>query len=410
MVNPTYLAPGVHNFTTINVPAGVTVYVAGPGPASGTLDLHATGPIVIDGTIDLSGAPGTQNSISSMSTQTGRAGGGGYTGEPTVTAAPSAACQFIAGNPGQLGAATAGSAGSCNVLSTTMCVGQTDPTALVFTAPVATFGGGAGVFTGFRAYGSGGGGLAGGAPGALCAPFAGEVDCSGPSGGGGAVAGQGGQAGPAVYNGTAGTSGATQCMGLQPNVPPACVGGGGGGSIGAKAAADLAVLTTFQTGSGGGGGSADYLNRPVFGGTSGGGGAGGALRLATPATITIGGQLLVNGGSGGDANIGTGANTGCDPQPGAAGGGGSGGLIYLSAPSVTVSGGATLSAAGGSGGAGSEFATGGAGGNGGLGRIRLSVTPATCSLSGSFNPPLAGGCAPTGGGQAGRTYIGVYPN
>ena len=100
IVNPTYLSPGVHSYTTINVPAGVTVYVGGAGALSGTLDLHATGAIEIDGTIDVSGGPGTQNTITSQSTESGRAGGGGFTGEPYQTAALSAACQFVRGQPG----------------------------------------------------------------------------------------------------------------------------------------------------------------------------------------------------------------------------------------------------------------------------------------------------------------------
>ncbi|APR78421.1 Hypothetical protein A7982_03768 [Minicystis rosea] len=407
IVNPTFLAPGVHNFTTINIPAGVTVFVAGPGPASGTLDLRATGAIVIDGTIDLSGGPGTQNTITSMSTQSGRAGSGGYTGEPYQSATPSSACQFIAGNPGQLGFQLQGTPGTCTILSTSICVSQMDPAALVFTAPPAMFGGGAGVFTGFRGYGSGGGGPAGGAPGAIGPAFGGQQNCSGASGGGGAVAGKGGNAGNATYNGKDGVLGQTQCQGVM-GFPPAYVGGGGGGSIGTQAALDRAVLTTFQTGSGGGGGSADYLNRPVFGGTSGGGGGGGALKLSTPASITIKGQLLANGGVGGDAFIGNGAAAGCDPQPGAAGGGGSGGVIYLSAPSVSVSNGAVISAAGGAGGFGSLFASGGGGGAGGLGRIRLSVSPATCSLSGTFKPPLQAGCGTAN--AAGFAYVGTYPN
>jgi hypothetical protein len=414
-VNPTYLSPGVHNFTTINVPAGVVVYVGGAGAASGTLELYATGTIVIDGTIDLSGGPGVQTIITSTSTQLGRAGGGGYTGEPYQSAPLSSSCAFIAGNAGSLGDAMAGSSGTCTVLSTTTCVSQTDPSSRLWTAPVAQFGGGAGVFTGYRSYGSGGGGRAGGAPGALGPPYAAtggypaEDDCTGVSGGGGAVKGQGGQAGSALYNGIAGVLGQTQCQGVAAGIPPAYVGGGGGGSIGAAAAADLAVLTTFRTGSGGGGGSADYMNRPVFGGTSGGGGGGGALRLSTPASITIHGQLLTNGGPGGDAYIGNGSAAGCDPQPGAAGGGGSGGVIYLSAPSITVGAAATISAGGGAGGAQSVFATGGGGGGGGLGRIRISATQASCTLQGMFNPPLVSGCSATTP-TAGKAYVGVYPN
>jgi len=408
MVNPTYLTPGVHLFTTINVPPGAFVYVAGNGGASGTLDLYATGTIVIDGTIDLSGGPGTQNTITSRSTNQGKAGSGRYTGEPYASAPASSACEFVAGNAGALGYAVAGTAGSCAVISSTTCITRNDPRAFIWAAAPAQFGGGAGVFTGYRAYGSGGGGPAGGAPGALGPAFNGESDCSGASGGGGAVSGAGGSGG-GVYDGQRGTLGQTQCQGQNPGVPPAYVGGGGGGSIGTAAANDLAVTTTFRTGSGGGGGSADYLDRPVFGGTSGGGGGGGALRLSSPVSITVGGHLLANGGTGGDAFIGSQAPN-CDPQPGAAGGGGSGGVVYLSSPVVTVKSGASVSAAGGAGGFGSLFATGGAGGNGGLGRIRVSATTATCTLAGSFSPPLKNGCNPTPGGSAGFAYVAAYPN
>jgi hypothetical protein len=407
--NPTFITPGAHSYTSINIPAGITVYVAGSGAASGTLSLSSTGPVVIDGTLDLSGGPGTQNTVTSSNAQTGRAGGGGYVGEPYQSAMDSAACAFIAGNGGQLGVGTPGSSGSCQVLSTTVCVSQMSLMSLVFTAPPAAYGGGAGVFSGFRAYGSGGGGYAGGAPGALGAPFAGEADCGGVSGGGGATSGAGGKATGAPYDGTAGTLGQTLCPGLTNGTPPAYVGGGGGGSIGVAAASDLAVLTTFYPGSGGGGGSGDYLDRPAFGGTSGGGGGGGALRLSSSASISITGQVLANGGAGGDAFIGIGMNAQCTPQPGAAGGGGSGGVIYLSAPSITVTPSATVSAAGGSGGGTSEFATGGGGGNGGMGRIRLSVAPASCTLSGAFTPALQQGCTakPAASGFA---YVGVYPN
>jgi hypothetical protein len=396
-------------FTTINIPAGVTVSIyPWTGSDSGTLTLQASGAVVINGTINLSGGPGQQDVVSSGNTNVGQAGGGGFTGVWDSWGALSTACEFVTGNPGQLGFALQGTAGSCMVFPSNMCTPMSMASEIIAAAP-AMFGGGAGVFTGFRAYGSGGGGPAGGAPGALGPVGPGEPDCTGASGSGGATSGAGGKSIGAPYDGLAGVLGQTQCAGLMPGFGPAFVGGGGGGSIGAQAANDLAVATTFQTGSGGGGGSCDYLNRPVYGGTSGGGGGGGALKISSPVSITINGQVLAEGGVGGDARIGIGMNAGCDPQPGAAGGGGSGGVIYLSSPSIQVGSMATISAAGGNGGAQSEFATGGAGGKGGLGRIRLSTTPASCTVSGSLTPPLLSGCTPQPA-KSGFAYVGTYPN
>ena len=55
-----------------------------------------------------------------------------------------------------------GTTGMCRVVSSTVCI--TDGmTQMVFASPVAQFGGGGGVFTGYRAYGAGGGGYAGAA-------------------------------------------------------------------------------------------------------------------------------------------------------------------------------------------------------------------------------------------------------
>ncbi|MFO0609879.1 MAG: hypothetical protein U0324_42365, partial [Polyangiales bacterium] len=179
VVNPTFLAPGVHNFTTINVPAGVVVYVAGSGGTaeSGTLDLRATGDITVDGTIDVSGGPGSQSTITSRSTRQGRAGAGGFTGDPR-TATPGPACEWVGGVSGGNGRGVVGTTGSCRVGSNSVCITD-NATQLIFASPVAQFGGGGGVFTGFRAYGAGGGGFAGGAPGALGAIFPGEEDCAG---------------------------------------------------------------------------------------------------------------------------------------------------------------------------------------------------------------------------------------
>jgi len=80
----------------------------------------------------------------------------------------------------------------------------------------------------------------------------------------------------------------------------------------------------------------------------------------------------------------------------------------MSAPNITVASGAVISAVGGAGGLQSLYATGGAGGVGGAGRIRLSVTPSTCTLSGKFDPPLASGCSPAS--KSGAAYVANYPN
>ncbi|MBI5512546.1 MAG: hypothetical protein HY909_02195, partial [Deltaproteobacteria bacterium] len=181
------------------------------------------------------------------------------------------------------------------------------------------------------------------------------------------------------------------------------VSGGGGGSIGATAAGDLAVASTFRPGSSGGGGGGG-LDGTGCGegetGGGGGGGGGGAVRVATTGGLTITGAVVANGGAGGITSI---AADDCADDTGNSGGGGSGGVVFLYAPRLTVSG--TVTAVGGAGGSFMRNSCGSsglmAGGNGGLGRIRVSAdngTTGSCALGGTFNPPLASGCA-TGGGM-----------
>ncbi|MEZ4394651.1 MAG: hypothetical protein R3A48_26560, partial [Polyangiales bacterium] len=390
-VNPTFLTPGVHNFTTINVPANVVVYVAGGGADNAVLDLRATGAVVVDGTIDVSGGPGSQSTITSRSTRQGRAGAGGFTGDPR-TATPGPACEWVAGVSGGNGRGFQGATGTCRVGSNVACVTDMQ-TQLIFASPAAQFGGGGGVFTGYRAYGAGGGGFAGGGPGALGPAYPGQGDCAGVTGGGGTAAGQGGSSGSATYNGRPGTLGQTQCPGVRPQVPAAYVGGGGGGSIGTAAAADLAVAGTFVPGSAGGGGGGDE--------GTGGGGGGGALRVATTGSLTVPstGRLLAVGGAG--------ARAACS---GGAGGGGSGGVVYLYAPTVSVASGAVVSAAGGAGGA-AVVTSSGIGGAGGLGRVRIAASTGQCTLAGTFTPALVSGCSATSGlGTQGRAYVSVFPD
>ena len=361
MTTNVVLPGGIHNFTSITIPATATVTSDGNGP----LDLRATGPVVIYGVIDVSGGtPGTTYMTTTW--------GGGDTGVPagmsTDHCAPSTGGSGAPGSPG------GGASGACGGAG-----GQ--------------YGGGSGGL--YNTAGGGGGGYAGGGGGATIGLNGGNgasaAGSNGGAGGTGASATQnepGGSGGvaPGPYAGLPGASGT-------PNTGNG--GGGGGGSIGAAAAADLPMATTFYSGSGGGGGGGDQYG--VVPG-SGGGGAGGALRIASAVSITVASSATIraNGGPGG-------------VYQDAGGGGGSGGAIYLAAPMMAVYG--TVTAVGGSGGVGSGISTAAVqGGAGGLGRIRLSAG-GTCSLSGStFTPSVNASCSVSSGpGTLGATYIGDYP-
>ncbi len=124
----------------------------------------------------------------------------------------------------------------------------------------------------------------------------------------------------------------------------------------------------------------------------------------------ISGTVQANGGNGGAS---TPAADDCADDTGQSGGGGSGGVVYLYAPRMTVTGRVTAT-----GGAGGDFTNNSCGvigrslgGAGGLGRIRVSVdnvTAGSCSLTGTFNPPLASGCA--NNTAVCQTYIAPFPN
>ena len=345
------LAPGIYNYTTIHVPAGVTVTVSG----NGILDLRATGAIEIDGAIDVSGGAGGNVAVNAAT-----GGSGGDTGT-TLTATMGAAGIGGGGDPG--GAPTATADGGAPG-----------------TAGGGVYGGGAGAKAGC---GGGGGGYSGGAGGDWL-----NGNCAGGTGSGGATSSAGGNSGSALYNGSSGE-----------NQGPGMTGGGGGG-IGFLAATDLPMATTFRTGSGGGGGTG---NGSLIG--AGGGGGGGALRLASPVTITVSGNLFANGGAGGNAislvSLGV---AGC-ATTGGGGGGGSGGAIYLASPTVAIESTAFVTAKGGAGGT----ACPAVGGAGGLGRVRFSMGDASCTLAGTIIPAPVNRCVPVAA-TAGNAYVGAYPN
>jgi len=362
------LDSGVHEFGSIYIPAGVTLTITGGDV--GFLDLRATGDVVIDGTIDLSGGKGGNGGAASAGAAR-LSGGGGATGDPLgVGPNGSDMCPVAA----------VGGYGSAGL------DGTADPTSVLCGIGGANGGGAGGGKS--NSGGGGGGGFAGGGGGggSLNDSLGDGASSPGLTVGGqaGALAtgGQGGEPGLQVYGG--GT--ALDCTGS------VRAGGGGGGSIGAVAAADTAADDTFLTGSaGGGGGTNSYY------GGGGGGGGGGALRIAAAGTIEIGstGRLLANGGAGGIAGNATGGG----------GGGGSGGLIYLSAPTFINAG--IVEARGGLGGVLSGSCSNGA--SGGAGRIRLSLLPVQCTVLGSFDPPIEGGCVITGSFAPGTTYVGLYP-
>ncbi len=355
------LSPGVHHFTTIHVPAGVTVRSSGDA-----LDLRALGAVTILGAIDMSGGAGRTGPACVGTLEDGGrcdGGPGGATGHPG----------FAASGQGRGGA---------------------HRHAIDFM--LATQEGG-----------NGGAGLAGGGGGigersGLDVGTRGR-DGDGPNGGVGAnfetigfpvtcraIPAGGGRATNPVDHGRDGDTFTFDCA-----IFPVFFyarSGGGGGSMGVAAASDPAMCLSFHAGSGGGGGgcpSGTGRFPAGFVGGGGGGGGGGALRSVSPVSNALGptARLLAVGGSG------TGG-----------GGGGSGGAIFLASPSLVIPMGATVQATGGIGGD-------GIGGAGGVGRVRLSARESECSLGGTFTPPLAVRCAPSPrSGVPGRVHVTAWPD
>jgi len=249
--------------------------------------------------------------------------------------------------------------------------GGAAPTAGVFGS-----GGGSPTFAGTMGSGAGG---AGGAHGQGGAGGGGGQGCSGGGGGGGNGGGGGGAAttcaggnggiggglgGVAGPNGGRGSDPGTYAGQAGSNGITPGAGGGGGGSIG-TAQNDLAVTNnTLYPGSGGGGGGSVGISAG-----GGGGGGGGVIQVVAGGTLTITGNIIANGGTGGTGFAG--------------GGGGSGGLIELAAPAVTIAGGTTITARGGVGGT-ATSPSGGGGGQGGLGRIRIAADQLTVNSTGLY--------------------------
>ena len=345
------LSPGRHDYSSIHIPAGVTVQAM---VGSGVLELIARGDVVIEGTIDVSGGDGKAPRT------VARIGLGGITGSPVDAGSAPAGCP---------GTAAGGGSGR---------PGETPPGAMLGCSLGGMFGGGMG---GHDADGGGGGGgYAGGGGGGSATARGG--------GGGSESAGAGGVGGMPCSPGSGGVSPGLYAGGDGAGMCDATHGaGGGGGAIGPAAATDLAVDSTFRAGSAGGGAS----GRAEGLGGGGGGGGGGALRIVSATRITLSGEVLASGGDGGGGSAG--------------GGGGSGGIVYLVAPELRMGGAAHVIVDGGVGGS----VDGALGGAGGLGRVRLSTDPRACTL-GDFGTITPISCDVATSPGPGEIYVGRYPD
>jgi adhesin/invasin len=375
------------NFKSVTIAAGARVVSGGLN----ILEIRASGPVVINGILDASGANGG-------SVTNGGGGGGGDGGRSTGGG--------TSGLPGTAVNATGGSATSVSVWGK---AGGAGGGARPGAGGGAIGGGGAGgngaVQNAYSAGGGGGGGGGGGVGGGAGGDSNGVGGAGGGDWGGKMTASRAdAQGGGAACAGDANRSmyvGGNGGIG-RPGCP---VGGSGaGGSIGCDAAADVAMSSTFRPGSGGGGGGSgiDWAS-----GGGGGGGGGGAVKVFSVVSITVGpsGAVLANGGAGGRAAFFT---DGCYDS-GGGGGGGSGGAIWLQAPTLAIPAGAKVQAVGGAGGAsGAPVAQPFLGGNGGLGRIRFSIDPALSSIAGTVSPPPTAGVTPSAV-KPGNAFVSTYP-
>jgi hypothetical protein len=235
--NQTIVVPasGVFNFTTVNIPTGVTItYLR--NSANTTLTILATGNVTIAGAITADGQPGSSVGFG------GFGGPGAFSGG---NAGVNGAAGSIADGPG------AGRGGPFN--SNNTCGGGGG-------GSYETQGGNAGTFTN----GCGNTGVTGGVTGPTYGTKALLPLVGGSGGGGGCGFGQAEGGG----------------------------GGGGGGAILIASSGTITFSSGIITARGGNGGGIANCGA----GAGGGGGSGGAVRLIAN-TITGPGQILINGGS-----------------------------------------------------------------------------------------------------------------
>jgi hypothetical protein len=250
----TTIAGGDYEFSSINIPAGVTIKVTGTTP----LTLHSTGAVVIDGVLDASGNPGT-NGVTSNSAGTAGVGvaGGSNGGDGVYSSSLGPLDGSPGSGPGAGGKGTAWSGGGGAGYATdgnAATTGRGTAGPLYGSADLASFLGGSGGAGGSGGYscGGGGGGAGGGAVriASVTIAIGGTLRANG---------------------GNGGTDGTGNC------------GGGGGGSGGAiwLQAGSIANNGTVSA-TGGTGGASSVSGTPYFG--RGGDGAVGRIRVDGPVT------------------------------------------------------------------------------------------------------------------------------
>jgi len=237
-VTVSFPASGVFNFTTINIPAGVTVRFT-RNAANTAVTLLASGDVTIAGSIDISGAVGGQASFgTNLVPNGGRGGPGGFDGGNGSNG--------LIDTTGGSGLGPGGGAGGV--------VGRCSSSGL---------GGGGGFAREGDAAINHGSPIAAGGPGYGSPPL---LPLIGGSGGGG-----GGVSFPATASG----------------------GGGGGGALAIMSSGTITFTGTLLARGGNGGIPASFGDGPV-----GGGGSGGAVRLVATAITGSGGSITVSGGGG----------------------------------------------------------------------------------------------------------------
>jgi hypothetical protein len=243
---------GVFNYTTVNIPAGVTVRYT-RNAANTPVTVLASSDVTIAGTIDVSGAPGGGGSSQTILTPNGGRGGpGGFDG--------GSGSNGIASTTGGTGLGPGGGAGGVSGVNNAAgggfgtvgfngCVGPGGGPAYG-TATLLPLIGGSGGGGGSSGFGQTGGGAGGGGGAVLIASsgtitLTGTILATGGTGGptaGGPEGGAGGSGGAVrlVATTIAGSGGSINAQGAP---GPFCIGAGGAGRIRIEAFTNTAAVT-----------------------------------------------------------------------------------------------------------------------------------------------------------------------